>query len=854
MAARALQLFYDGLAAAQRHVVNEISLEQLSERLNQNDSVTTAAQIHGLLATLKSYYMTQLLLCKAPTGSKQSYPWQRDDSPLYNSFQRCSVVGSLPEITVEDEDFAKFCNGLTRDLDKDIVTFSVLPSYFRFFLLESSVERFLAFLQGQKANRLSFARVLFHTPPFVNFVNAVAYPLLQQFLGSRLPSTFLGDLLERWREHARLCPGYVSRFLVEGDSISALRDCFFLPFFADPARWLAVEAFQDIPPGFFDDVLAKLPPKVGMFVDALTVGATDPTPFVTRVSQAVDPESWRDVVVDGFARAVFAAIPDGRPSFDCDKYAVFLTRVADLDRVMGVQAELAANHVPTQVGENVAAYWLRQLVKAAPPLPEGEIVVEGLDYHDLVDRADLIHRPKQRFIYSQFEEVVQRSPRLVPTHPNFYGRWFRDFFLTHDEQIQIMAARSKLGREITRWKRKSSDALDRIPLLLSLRKLQEFTGAHQQPFAGLAVYEEPGQFHERLRLRLGEFKQHTERRMGGKCDPRLHFHVLARNINFRAFRRANPHLRILDEAFVLAANRQSAALEQAPQADEHHRAAINDILKFSDCANRLRAAYDENTNPLIKAERISKAFHDIYEFYIDEFDPAAKAQQQLPGDQYPIFIAVLSKFPPSSFASGNAFVQDFVFGRESGDPFGLRLQALSFSNEGGGFEVQRRIFEQQGELAAHWHLTRIANIPGRLAVVGGQRARDFITAKSGATQQHCKIPFETRGGQALFDLDTRFFASEVKPDGKFDAILYFFEGSEVPAVFGETAGTVRKCLEGANLRILVCPEALTQRIIQGDSHEPGTKPIVTFALESETLFDDISTCIPEELRVGTRFT
>jgi hypothetical protein len=102
-------------------------------------------------------------------------------------------------------------------------------------------------------------------------------------------------------------------------------------------------------------------------------------------------------------------------------------------------------------------------------------------------------------------------------------------------------------------------------------------------------------------------------------------------------------------------------------------------------------------------------------------------------------------------------------------------------------------------------------------------------------------------------MDTRLYASEVKPDGKFDAILYFFEGREVPLVFGETAGTVRKCLEGAKLRILVCPEALTERIVQGDSPGPGTDPIVTFPLESETLFDDISARIPEVLKAGTRF-
>jgi hypothetical protein len=341
--------------------------------------------------------------------------------------------------------------------------------------------------------------------------------------------------------------------------------------------------------------------------------------------------------------------------------------------------------------------------------------------------------------------------------------------------------------------------------------------------------------------------------MGGKCDPRLHFHVLARNIDFRAFRRANPHLRVVDQAFVLAANRQWEALKQEPQAGEHHRAAISDILKFSNCANRLRAAYDENTNPLIKAERITKAFDDIHQFYLEEFDPAAKSERRLPDDQYPIFIAVLSKFPPASFASGNAFIQDFVFGRERGDPFGLRLNDLSFCNEGGGYEVQRKILEQQGEPAAPWRLTRAANIPGKLAVVGAQKARDFITAKTGVAQQHCKIQFETPRGQALFDLDTYFYAPEVKPDGKFDVILYFFEGQEVPAVFGETAGTVRKCLEGAVMRILVCPEALTEKIVRGDSRDPGTNEIVTFALESEMLFDDISARIPEVLRVGTRF-
>jgi hypothetical protein len=92
----------------------------------------------------------------------------------------------------------------------DTLTFSLLPSLFNFFLTEFGIQEFIEFM-GHIPDRLlfmSYARMVFLSPLFLQFLNVVFMPLLshvQDHLGNRIR--------QRWAAHLDLVPYVVIAFL-----------------------------------------------------------------------------------------------------------------------------------------------------------------------------------------------------------------------------------------------------------------------------------------------------------------------------------------------------------------------------------------------------------------------------------------------------------------------------------------------------------------------------------------------------------------------------------------------------------------------------------------------------------------
>ncbi|MDR0635671.1 MAG: hypothetical protein LBF87_01170, partial [Treponema sp.] len=258
--------FYVGLQQTQDFVQSELSFLELTRSVNRTVIPDVHKYVTAICLGLKHYYTGQFFL--SPTGRPLLLESVHRGTALFSGYIR-SVESAPPgTLTYSDETLLAFCRTATGATLCDILTFSVLPSVFRFFLFKEDFDAFAAFLFPWTAASKCFARVLFLTPQFTGFVHATFAPLVAPIVLNRAttlsdPAGFLAFLGVNWVDFLGLCPSYVKELLTRvesggGKAREVLAELFWGPLIDSPERFLACRFDDNLPSGFFEPLRAIL--------------------------------------------------------------------------------------------------------------------------------------------------------------------------------------------------------------------------------------------------------------------------------------------------------------------------------------------------------------------------------------------------------------------------------------------------------------------------------------------------------------------------------------------------------------------------------------------------------------------
>jgi hypothetical protein len=631
--------FYQQMSTAQLSVVNELSLSSLVARVNHCSSSTLAEVLLDQLVLFKRYFTWQLFLCSRPPDSQDECPWDFPRSPLYRLFllaepkkSQHSCIRDHAEI--DSAAVARRCLTETSPVAIDILTFGVLPSLHHFFLLKRAAAEFIDFLRLQEAHRPAFARAMFCTPAFVAFARDCFYEVLRPYFtggATRIAdgAAFLRKVLKKWRKLAKeRCPIYIGNLLDAHPEL--LKKSFFEPFFESPAKWLACDPFQEVPAGFFDDVRATL---TGDVLSEFVSGVQDCKyrPFVSAKAFPL----FQPIVDD-----IDLSIIDGRPPSTVREYRLYRAGAACFDSVLEGYQDPS-----TRVGGiDHAAHYLYQLLKRAPFLAIGESIDESIDEsldlsvlvrRYLVDRCPPTVRPTQLLLAARFDAA---GTQRIPRNSDRLADWFGAMCAPREKQFEAQVVATRLQRQV------KATCGTVLAISTALENALHYKFIRSQPVESLGdeAVLWPEKFHTALKNRLAEFEGVARQKFGGRQYEHLHFHILARPIDFRRFRRLNPHLQIPDRIVARAAAQDMRTTEQGV-----------DLQRFAAFGKRLRLAYAENCDARAKANRILAVWTDAMAFF------ARGLKSVGPDELTSLRSAIFIRFIPSCVVSAHMFINDF---------------------------------------------------------------------------------------------------------------------------------------------------------------------------------------------------
>jgi hypothetical protein len=624
------------------------------------------------LQSQKCYFTSLLFFCDSMRPYLEQPP-SADGRDFYGAFLTCSghsdqhteVLKHTPESLVLLCQDAHF---MANSFSRDVLIYSFLPSYFRFFLVKESFALFLEFLElFSDCRRKSEAmQILFLTPHFATFVHESFYPVVQRLLSERIAvientDDFFKRCESGWLQNLSRCPRYVKAFLdfLGRDACRTMYDCFFKPFFAAPHRWGGCDGWCRVPAHFFSKVMDDLKYRVmRRFVEPIRECGELLDSFISEESRAETECAWEGLFVSNIDLAVLRRE-------DVKRFDTF-SMILVTEPLEGVMSEEA---LKTQALNDQMQYDLRQLLKNGPYLPQDEKVDPNMKKlkivkRYLVNRAPLQDRPRQIQLFQQLtrsfdEDIIAGLPST-----DALQLWFRQgaHFL-HEEPMGHLVKARRLQAGLAHLAGQTADAIRSLEAHLRFEMLRRQTVVNEPtPPSGNDVFLRPELFHDLLRRRIDLYKDIVNR-WGGVdyAMPDLDFHIMAENVRFRRFRRLNPHLRSADLLISACVLRHKGLWVASKKTKPYCRDAIENIGSFAHLGERFKRIFSEDCDALTKLLGITRLEQDLTRFYSVRFI-GKEADADDMGDLRPEFI---SRFFPPHFCSAIAFMSDFVTGIEN---------------------------------------------------------------------------------------------------------------------------------------------------------------------------------------------
>lgn len=599
--------FYESMRDVQQFVVGQLATTELCKGAAHSGAEAQNEEVQRRFVRLKLFYLAQLVISRmigqtkpiSASDAKKLLPHMTPGAPIQLNKAEDPLRGSF-----DLKDFAHYCCEITNEAQIDWITFSTIPSLFKFFVLESMhplLRDFLKELRNNMPQYRLYCRALFLSPAFVKFVHDTVHPLLQPFLNEKQSfnmSSLLSQIHNRWQKDAGSIPRFVKMAidgLTDAQAKDVLRVCLWEPLVTCPQRFLACNVYDPATSDIFEKDTAGHTfldhvKELGDLFVALFRGEDLSQYEISGRHEAINGIAFYYRV---FSPMDIDAIKKDKKRFGSwnpnpDQWTFTLNNFEN-----ELKPEPVSDVLRHTMRNDMDSYYLRQLLKAAPLLRENVTFPERLSPSDivgqcLVSQADLKNQLKQRYLFRQIRDT-SKIPHDV------FGK---DMQLAHDEQYTVLVNNETLNNVINATLKSVRDAIHSVLCYLPIR------------VAGTDGVKEPS-FAELLEHSVAQKLQEMEK--GTPDIPRfVLYYLISRLITYRQFRMANVHLTTYDtfaRQFLEARKRR----ELPGIIEDIHRGAtdLQVMSNFNECAEKLRKIFSDEGAPLEKLSKLEGVFKEI---------------------------------------------------------------------------------------------------------------------------------------------------------------------------------------------------------------------------------------------------
>lgn len=603
--------FYESMRDVQQFVVGELARMELSRDAAKSGAEAQIQEVQHAFSKFKQFYLAQLVLTRMMDGKKlitpekarELLPHMAPDAALPLKEAKDPLDASF-----DHKDFAHYCAETKDEIQIDWLTFSAIPSLFKFFVLESMhplLKDFLGELRSSLRNDMKkyglYCRALFLSPAFVKFVNDTVHPLLQPLLNEKQSfnmASLLTQILEQWQKDAGSIPRYVKLAfdgLSEEDGKVVLSDCLWKPLVTCPQRFLACNVYDPATTSIFvkdtagADLLDHANTLSGLFLELFKGEG------ISRYEISRDQEAVNGIA---FYRRIFSPLDIDAINKDKKTLSSWnpntkqwqLTLYSFKDECKPEEAPDFGNQT---MNSGMDSYYLRQLLKAAPLLRENVTFADDVTARDIVEvalvsQADLKNQLKQRYLF-----------RRIRNQNNIAHDVFgKDMKRAHDEQYTALVRNEDLNKVIESSLKSVSDAIHNVLCYLPIR-VADNGGVTAPPFGEL--------------LQTSVAQKLQEMQKTSRNEPWFVLYaILSRSITYRQFRVANVHLTTYDTfARQYLDARKKKDLLGIIQ-DIHHGATELQVMSnFNGSAEKLRKIFSDEGTPFEKLAKLEAVFTEI---------------------------------------------------------------------------------------------------------------------------------------------------------------------------------------------------------------------------------------------------
>lgn len=646
----AFQPFYDGLVDVQQHFLSELCLRSLTHKIRGEREQTIRADFLKLSLQMKSYFTGQWLLSR-PADKL------RPDTRFYEAFSADSKTLALSDLppAYRNRNKAEFQtleidNGALKRYLESVdgtnpaelawIAYSLLPSFFHFYLLESRYglmwDTLITDTIAPKT-QAAIASGFFVTPVFLNFVRETVFAPFQKLRSAPAnvkaddaAATFVREVEENWRVNEGLCPSLVVQYLNRlPDQDAALANLFWAPFLADPRRFLGSQysdgpTSSKEPPILLAERLAALERALAAAHLGQLLGAISaPQPGISDGEESASPLSFfvqllSDVDLLGLKHVSLRAA-DARAKFKDALprlYRVFLIHFMDQQPCVSRECTETQTKVPGDAGQLIqAGFAIRDLLKAAPVLTPGLKLRADIEDERAILREFLVDPTDLRYARRIAPLLAAVTSTLDPPHgaPVQFPRgpalaaFFEQIKVRHTRGSSQHCLTVRVCRSLERLRYISDPALTAIPRLLQYKRLalldRSVTSVVEAIGSQVSLSLILTSFHD------GEKALHLrDPKVPPLAAPTAALHFLTRSVDFIRFRVLCDHLAVVDAA--LADYLRTPGARGSPSTPVGKWLAAH--LSYLDpVAGALVAAYEENCDPLWKAIGIRRALDRV---------------------------------------------------------------------------------------------------------------------------------------------------------------------------------------------------------------------------------------------------
>lgn len=551
------QEFIDGIRSVQSFVKNEIVM------LNMSRDVVVKTDM-GCTDILKDWHLKMKAYCEAQLHMQNMKKIHDAGKGSVNRVYRKFLEGI---VAVRDDDadsveytiasFAKLCNKAVDPEIIDILTFSTIPSMFKYFITARDHSDFHEFLvECDKEHVKHFRRAVFCTPHFAGFVESTVGPIIESLMFGEdmtinVASEFLTLVGEAWKEKLDEMPG-LALSVLRGSGENwwkVLVDGFWLPFIACPHRWLGWEGYEYC--GKLEHVKTHLEFSWAAFESIMTMRNVNVKQMENLKDGLVADHVWSSVDKD-----VLGFLATGRGKWKkSNEELSFVVQHTGNKTAVNDEWDLTA----TQNGtfKNKLHEVLREMLKQAPYIPDGVVngtpmskdVVTQLIEDYLVKPCTFTIKSKQIRLLDEWKENLESSPGLLPTDIKKLENMLNGMRLAHNQHARSLVELDRQKKCIASWFRCLSAALVSAPrtlrrLLIYMAPACARLSLSQTRFEIMSGKSMTGEV-KKIYDSMGKWEDDNFSPQQDDAFP-IYIDIVTLGIRFSAFRGMHPHLSVYD--------------------------------------------------------------------------------------------------------------------------------------------------------------------------------------------------------------------------------------------------------------------------------------------------------------------